>query len=148
MCSKHCQTRLFFFVCKIFASARSTLKSSKNLAKNEEKPFLTCPIDFRSQKPNFRAGLTTIHSTVSSLLIHEIHLNEGYSAVITHLAFNLVNFKLPNGFMYILQKSIWELKIDKITCQMSKDCTMSFNQVNFVDQKGETVMLYCSQSCT
>ena len=46
--------------------------------------------------------------------------------------------------MYVLQKSIWELKIDQNTCQMGNNCTMSFIQVNFVDQKGETV-LYFSQ---
>ena len=32
------------------------------------------------------------------LLIHEIHLNEGHSAVITYLTCNLVNFELPNRF--------------------------------------------------
>ena len=33
-------------------------------------------------------------------------------------------------------KSIWNLKIDNITFQMGNNWTISFIQVNFVDQKG------------
>ena len=43
-------------------------------------------------------GLATIQH-LFPLLIHEIHLNEGHSAVITHLTCNLVNFELPNRFL-------------------------------------------------
>ena len=54
----------------------------------------------------------------STLLIHEIQLNEGYSTVITNLKCNLVNFEIPNRFLYSMELSIWNLKIDKITFQM------------------------------
>ena len=46
-----------------------------------------------------RAGLATVQHNFP-ILIHEFHLNEGHSAVITHLTCNVVNFKLPNRIMY------------------------------------------------
>ena len=33
-----------------------------------------------------------------TLLIHEIHLNEGHSAVITHLKCHIINFKIVKSF--------------------------------------------------
>ena len=61
----------------------------------------------------------------STLLIHEIQLNEGYSAVFTNLKCNLVNFEIPNRFLYSMELSIWNLKIDKITFQMHPNGQMN-----------------------
>ena len=45
------------------------------------------------------SGLPSLRSRFL-LLIHEIHLNEGHSAVITHLKCYLVNFDIPFWFLY------------------------------------------------
>ena len=55
------------------------------------------------------------HFAFSNPFLDRFHLNKD---VHTHLKCNLVNFEIPKSFPYVVQKSIWDLKIDKITFQM------------------------------
>ena len=50
------------------------------------------------------------------LSLHRSHLNEGCMHI--YLKCNLVTIEIPNLFPYLVQKSIWDLKIDKITFQL------------------------------
>ena len=50
--------------------------------------------------------------------LHRSHLNKRcYGMLHPPLKCNLVNFDILNGFLYVLWKSIWDIKIDKITFQ-------------------------------
>ena len=69
-----------------------------------------------------------------------------YSAQ-THLRCNFVTFEIPKSFSFLVQKSIWDLKIDQITFQMGV-CTVhtAFIQVNLVDQNLDSLCIFVAAS--